>query len=204
MQVGPLIFSTTTVRSFLSCQVHPEKELPMKDLALVGPILVVGATLLVSVNWSTSQPNLSLTQELVFLAFLLGLLFAWHRGKQSAAERLKAIELGWDVSEGLPSSSLNRSAVAVGLGTPVSLVGLASMASSSRPELASPIWFSACLLGMTTLICGTILLLRHPAGSSPRESGRPRAIVVKTKADPDEFDVAGQRGSNGHPPEERS
>jgi hypothetical protein len=176
----------------------------MKDLALVGPILVVGGTLLVSVNWSTSHHNPNLTQELVFLAFLLGLLLAWHRGKQSAAERLKAIELGWDVSECLPSSSLNRSAVAVGIGTPVSLLGLASMASSSRPELASPIWVSASLLGMTTLICGTILLLRHPASSSTRESSRPRAIVLKTNADPDEFDVAGQRGSNGHPPEERS
>ncbi|AGA27508.1 hypothetical protein [Singulisphaera acidiphila] len=174
----------------------------MKDVAFVVPILIVGGTLLIK---SMSKTDPFYTQELLFLAFLFGLLFLWHRGKQASAERMKALELGWDLADGPYSSSPARNVVIVGMLMPVSLLGLACLASSSRPDLSGMIWFAASVLGMTTLICGTILLLRQPALPAAPERNRQRGVVLKSHtADPDEFDVVSQRASNGHPSEVRS
>lgn len=177
----------------------------MKDIALVVPILIAGGTLLVSTQ-STSWDNRHSdhTLELAFLAFLFGLLYAWHRGKQAAAERMRAMELGWSHSDPRPSAPIGRGTVTIGMMMPVCLLGVAWLASSSRPDLSTPIWSAASLLGMTTLVCGTILLLKLPSSSSPPERYQPRGVVLKSIADPDEFDVVGQRGSNGHPSETRS
>lgn len=178
----------------------------MKDLVLVGPILMVGGIFVVSTqsgNWHGSGSHFTL--ELAFLTFLFSLLFAWHRGKQAAAERLRAMELGWRQPEGAASSPISRSTVTTGIMMPLGLLGIAWLASSSRPDLSTPIWSAASLLGMTTLICGTILLLRQPSLlSSPSERrSEIRSGIVKANTDPDEFDVVSQRGSNGHPFEAR-
>ncbi|WP_406695152.1 hypothetical protein V5E97_29355 [Singulisphaera sp. Ch08] len=177
----------------------------MKDIALVVPILIAGGTVLVSISsssWNNGHPNH--TQNLAFLAFLFGLLYAWHRGKQAAAERMKALELGWSPPSFSSSSSIGRGTLTAGMFMPVSLLGVAWLASVSRPDLSTPIWSAASLLGMTTLICGTILLLRQPSLSSFPEPTRQRGVVLKSTADPDEFDVVSQRGSNGHPSETRT
>lgn len=172
----------------------------MKDVAFVVPILIVGGTLLTSM----SKIHPSYTQELLFLAFLFGLLFLWHRGKQASAERMKALELGWDLADGPYSSSPARNVAIVGMLMPVSLLGLACLASSSRPDLSGTIWFAASALGITTLICGTILLLRQSTLPSAPERHHQRGMVLKSHTDPDEFDVVSQRASNGHPSEVRS
>ncbi len=136
-------------------------ELAMKDLVLVGPILMVGGIFVVSTqsgNWH--GPGSHFTLELAFLTFLFSLLFAWHRGKQAAAERLRAMELGWRQPERLgsltdrPEHGDRRDHDAVG---PVRhrLAGKLVPPRPLNPDLER-----ASLLGMTILICGTILLLR--------------------------------------------
>ncbi|SIO59026.1 hypothetical protein SAMN05444166_5899 [Singulisphaera sp. GP187] len=176
----------------------------MKDVVLVVPILIAGATMLAATQSRPWQATPGYhTPELAFLAFLFGLLFAWHRGKQSAVERMKAMDLGWNLAADSPASSPRRSVVGFVMLMPASLIGVAGLASSNQPNFSFPIWSAASLLGVTSLICGTILLLNQPASLSPLEPSRRRGVTSKPTVDPDEFDVVSQRGSNGHPSEAR-
>ena len=180
----------------------------MKDVVLVAPILIAGGTFLISLADSSHHHRPYYVQELVFLAFLLGLLYAWHRGQRLAAERLRALELGWVPAEGFEPPRPERTLIATGAWTPVVLLGLASMAATTRPDLSPGIWVATILLGMTTLICGTILILtmtlRNSWTASRQGSRAPHRAGFKPMTDPDEFDVVGQRGSNGYSPEERA
>jgi len=176
----------------------------MKDALLVGPILVVGAVLVNSLATASSRHESYRSEELVFMAFLFGLLYTWYRGKQTAAERLRALELGRELPGVVPSWPVGRVIATLGIGAPAVLVGLAWMANSSQQRDASAIWFTTSLLGVTTLVCGTILLLRLPASTIAGRQAVGRGSTTKPETDPDAFDVVGQRGSYGHYPEERS
>lgn len=176
----------------------------MRDVALVAPIIVTGGTILVAILDSHRGPSSTFVPQLVFLGFLLGLLFAWHRGKQAAAERLRALELGWGPTETVGRRAPAQRAITIGVATPIVLLCLAAIAGTVEPDLSPGVWITALLLGMTTLICGTVLLLFRPASFQPRSEPASHRATYKPMSDPDEFDVVGQRGSNGHHPlEER-
>lgn len=177
----------------------------MKDALLVGPILVVGGFLLNSLSWSNTRHERMREEELLFLGFLFLLLYAWYRGKQAVAARLRALELGRELADATPSAwPVGKVVATVGIGGPVALTGLILMVNSSPYRDPIAVWFTTAFLGTIGLICGTILMLKlAPATTAGRQSDR-RLLPSKPITDPDAFDVVAQRGSNGLYPEERS
>jgi len=176
----------------------------MKDALLVGPILVVGGFLLSSLSSADSRHESMRGEQMVFLGFLFLLLFTWYRGKQSAAERLRALELGRTLPDLGPVWSVGKVVATVAIGVPVALIGVIWTTSFSPYRDSPAIWITTAFLGMTTLICGTILVLKLAPASTAGLPGDRRPVLSKLPIDPDAFDVVAQRGSNGLYPEERS
>jgi hypothetical protein len=179
----------------------------MRDAVVVGPVLVAGAFALNGVSEAWSRPGANAGEYLAFLAVLAGVLLVWYRLKTKSAERMKALELGRDrdrdrqapaKADGLAPAA---AAVALGVGGPaaVSLVAwLTTLTTQGDPEIVWPI---SGLLGVTSVICGTVLLARqyprpHPHPPEQATNGR-FAWEPSAKApvyDPDAIDLVGRRG----------
>jgi len=176
----------------------------MRDALLVGPILVVGGFLLDSLSRATSRHESMHAQELFFLGFLFVLLYAWYRGKQMAAERLRALELGRALPEPMAFWPAGKVVATVGVGGPVGLTALVWAVNSYPSRDPTSVWLAIALLGMTALVCGMIVLLKLPPAWSTGRPSDQHTLLSKPVTDPDAFDVVAQRGSNGPYPEERS
>jgi hypothetical protein len=134
---------------------------------------------------------------LVCFFTIVAMFVQTRRGRElEHAEKMKAIEMGrpWplDKAEAKPApeaagppeplpSALIKS-------VPLGSLGIAAGASVIlRPE--PMVWLAAGAVGMTSLICGTVLSLRQ-GPATPRQEMNP----AKPVSDPDALDVVGRRG----------
>ena len=105
------------------------------------------------------------------------------------AERIRAIEMGRSLSGDQPWWTPERVGVVVGAGVPIGVFLIAWAAASGGPPTAAyAIWPSAGAVGVTALICGTVLASRltsTPTVTDPQ---------AKPAHDPDAFDVVARRG----------
>jgi hypothetical protein len=116
-------------------------------------------------------------------------------------ERMKAMELGLPPpdqagaggAEGTPARPWTLLVVWVPLGIFGATLGATLWGDIPIPSV---VWIAAAGLGVTSIICGTILLLRHPDSSpavvSPRAADA--APAPKTDLDADVLDTVGPRG----------
>jgi hypothetical protein len=118
-------------------------------------------------------------------------------------ERMKAMELGLPFPDaaapgGDTESTLARPWTLIGVWVPLIVFG-ATLGAALWGEVSIPpgVWFAAGCIGVTGIICCTILLLQLPAstiadrspGASSAKAPSPKPIL-----DPDAFDTAGRRG----------
>lgn len=118
-------------------------------------------------------------------------------------ERMKAMELGLPFPDTTAKSEDTESTAArpwtlIGVWVPLAVFGATLGAALWDGVSISPgVWFAAGCIGVTGIICCTILLLRLPAsivadrmpGTSSAKAPNPKPML-----DPDAFDTAGRRG----------
>jgi hypothetical protein len=110
------------------------------------------------------------------------------------AERMRALELGRTLPQDENGWSPPRICVAIGAGVPIGVFLCAWLASQSggQPEL---IWPMAGGVGVTAVICGSLLAARHFTLRAEAEIGTHAADSNgKTPIDADAYDVVGSRG----------
>ncbi len=111
------------------------------------------------------------------------------------AERLKALELGRPLpgdpaTDGATTHRDNR----IGLWVPLGALGIALGAMNSTGDSTAAvvvIWAAAGAVGVTGVICGTILAMRAPSPAVPA----PRSLFpTKAPAEDDAVDTVSRRG----------
>lgn len=108
------------------------------------------------------------------------------------AERLKALETG----RPMPGESASRGSAGgagVGVWVPICVFGIALAAtqhSENSQAIGVAVWISAGCVGVTGVICGTILTLNN----AMRESRAARQTVAKPFYEEAEIDAVGRRG----------
>ena len=121
----------------------------------------------------------------------MGIAFVWHisilgiRNSQreqelKSQERMRAIECGYPLDEHKPVNA----GIAIGTSVPCTAFGCAFLASFLGVG-SSFIWQSAAMVGITAVICGTILA--YKSVETRVEPGIPR----KPAPNPDAFEMAG-------------
>jgi hypothetical protein len=144
---------------------------------LVGLFIVIGLPVVLTVRNSAQQRELE------------------H------AERMKALELGrpWPGDkvpevESVPERATDRGGH-IGIWVPLGALGIAFAATSSQPQSAHgadiAVWISAAAVGVTGVICGTVLAMRTPPPAAPAPSPR---STFKPPAEEDALDVVSRRG----------
>jgi hypothetical protein len=118
-------------------------------------------------------------------------------------ERMKALELGLPFPDAAPKPgdaepTPARPWAMIGVWVPLAVFG-ATLGAALWGEVSIPpaVWFAAGCIGVTGIICGSILLLRLPASTlADRSSASAGAGAASPKPmlDPDAFDTAGPRG----------
>lgn len=121
----------------------------------------------------------------VGLPVFLGLRAEQRKQEMKHAERMRAIELGHPMRGDVGWWSPARLAIGMGVGVPVGVFGIAWVAAASVESAAPFIWPSAGAVGVTAVICGTVLAARIPPPRS--DAPDPRA---KPYVDPDAYDAA--------------
>jgi hypothetical protein len=109
-------------------------------------------------------------------------------------ERMRALELGRTLPQDENWWSPPRICVAIGVGVPIGVFLCAWLASQSGgpPEL---IWSMAGGVGITAVICGSLLAARHFRLRAEAETGAHSAYQDgKPPVDADAYDVVGSRG----------
>ena len=126
----------------------------------------------------------------VGLPVVLGIRSEMRKREMEHTERMRAIELGRPLPGEGGWSSLGRLALAIGAGVPLGTLGIGWLAAVSTGEAIAFLWPSAGAVGVTAVICGTVLAARMP-----REAARigpdPHA---KPAFDPDAYDAIAHRG----------
>lgn len=137
----------------------------------------------------------------VGLPSVLGIRMAARHRELEHEERMKALELGRplpgepaddDHSAAAPSSDRGAR---IGIWVPLGSLGIALAATSSRPDAAASltnmaVWISAAVVGVTGVICGTILAFRTPQPAAPSL----RRAPLKPALDEDALDIVSRRG----------
>jgi hypothetical protein len=140
---------------------------------------------------------------LVFMAVVLGIgilgglpiaLYYQHERRKREmehSERMKALELGRTIpgEAGSGDRSLpSKIAGWIGAGVPIGVFGCAWLASE-KFGYHEEVWLAAALVGITAVICGSILVIllnAKPAAAPPVDS--------KPRIEEDAFDVVSGRG----------
>jgi hypothetical protein len=122
------------------------------------------------------------------------LLFKYSKYKRECEhlERMKALEVGRTLPGDEPWWSPSRTIVAIGAGVPVGVFGCAWLASVSS-RVHEEVWVMAGMVGVTSVICGTVLAAKESARRRQTEAAI-QAVYEKPYLDADAYDVAGRRG----------
>jgi hypothetical protein len=136
---------------------------------------------------------------LVGLPVWLGIRHARFERQLRHTEKMKALEMGLtpaDESAGESEWTPLGVAAAIGVWVPIAVFG-GALAATFFSRVNLEIWMAALGIGMTGIICGTIMMFRlpaRPAGSGSRSQGVGALPSNKSAIDPDAFDTAGRRG----------
>jgi hypothetical protein len=122
---------------------------------------------------------------IILVPVVMGVRTEHRKREMEHAERMRAIELGRPFPGDAGWWSPGRTAVGIGVAVPISIFGIAFVASLLTGEAAPFIWPSAGAIGLAAVICGTVLASRVPT-PRPQEPD-PRA---KPYIDPDAYDAA--------------
>ena len=175
----------------------------MKDAVVIGPVLIAGAFALNGVSEASYHGGTSAFEYLLFLAFLGVVLLVWYRMKLRSSERMKALALGRERDRApAPREALSAGAAAVASNPSTAMViagpvgvslfaWLTSLTTSSDPQF---VWSVAGLLGVTSMVCGTVLLARKSPDAHGREVGGWLTSRKPPVYDPDAIDLVGRRG----------
>jgi hypothetical protein len=122
------------------------------------------------------------------------LTFKYFKFKRECehAERMKALEVGATLPGDEPWWSPSRICVAIGAGVPIGVFGLAWLASTSS-NAREEVWIGASMVGLTSVICGSILAAKEFTRRGRAEAAFQTAFA-KPYFDADAYDVAGRRG----------
>lgn len=139
-------------------------------------------------------PITALLIPMVIVPVVLVVKFERHKRAMEHAERMRALELGRTLPQDEPWLSPAKLSALIGVVVPISVFGIAWEACESigyREE----IFLFAGLVGVSGVICGTILALkgfelRARAESSPSTAHS----LAKSHFDADAYDVSGARG----------
>lgn len=162
-----------------SAIVLAQMDLPRTEpswLGLTTPTLAIAVTACVVVGWLWHVCVLGMRQE-------------QRKRELEHLERLRALETG----HGLTQDKGVSSGVSIAVGAPAAVFGIAFVASLANQSAVPFVWPMAGAVGITAVICGTILAYRQPV---PGRSD----VTMTTRSekqpicDPDTFDVAGRRG----------
>jgi hypothetical protein len=132
----------------------------------------------------------------VGLPVSLGLRHAARERELEHTERMKALELGrpWPGETAARHASASSKAVTLGVWVPLGALGIALAATSGPGGFrhdATFVWLAAGAVGLSGVVCGTMLALRESAsGVSPP----PPVNAVKGALDADALDVVSRRG----------
>ena len=111
------------------------------------------------------------------------------------AERLKALEMGRPLP-GETATQTSAGASGVGVWVPICVFGIALAAtqhSENSQAIGVAVWISAGCVGVTGVICGTILTLNNAMKES-RAAGRPALPPAKPQFEEHEIDTVSRRG----------
>lgn len=166
----------------------------MKDVVIVGPILLTGGVALEGLSHVGYRPGTPTTEYIFLLALLIVVLLVWYRMKLGGAERMRALELGIGKPEPTPVATPKASgpsAVGTLVGTPVGVAGIAWMTCLTTRCEPAFVWSIVGLLGVTAMVCGTFLLSRT-VGSGRHDT--PDSGLKPYPMDADGYDVVARRG----------
>jgi hypothetical protein len=122
------------------------------------------------------------------LPFILHHRHERRKREMEHIERMRALELGRTLPQDEPWWSPLRIALLIGVGVPIGFVasvGLAGLAIGYHETM----WFMAGMVGMSGVICGSIL-----AGQSINPKTAPQVDASKPYVEEDAYDVVGARG----------
>jgi hypothetical protein len=133
----------------------------------------------------------------VGLPLWLGIRHAYFERQLQHTEKMKALELGIATEPDRSGARWTPTGVcaAIGFWIPVIVFGSSLLAS----VLGGPaeMWHAAAGIGVTAIICGTLMMLRIQSRipvQGPSAQGHNSFANAKPVGDPDAYDVAGRRG----------
>jgi hypothetical protein len=122
-----------------------------------------------------------------FVPIILGFRQSRRNREFEHTERMKAFEMGRRWPGGAleqPAPSSSRGAIAIGAGVPIGVFGCAWLASMTV-GYQETIWIAAAMVGMSGVICGTVLAKQ--SNGSEKSSAKPQV-------EEDAYDVVARRG----------
>ena len=141
-------------------------------------------------------PLAGILMPVVLVPMIILLKQSHHRRELAFRERMRAMELGLNPPSESPSPFWpSLAAIAIGAVVPLGSMIFAWLASRSNPN-AEDMWPAAAGIGVTGLICGTILAARLGCSRSKSQESAPAAADHRAKPsfDPDAYDTVGSRG----------
>ena len=137
-------------------------------------------------------PIFGMLIPIIIVPTALGIKYAQRVREFEHKERMRALELGRTLPGDEPWSSPARISLSIGAGVPVSVFGLAWLATQAV-GYQERIWMGATMVGLGSVICGSILAAKHFTLRAEAESLAANANP-KPVMDADAFDVVGSRG----------
>jgi hypothetical protein len=139
-------------------------------------------------------PIFALLIPMVIVPTALGLKHARFLREMEHTERMRALELGRRLPQDEVGWTPARICVAIGAGVPVGVFFCAWMASQAI-GYHEEVWTMAGGVGITAVICGSVLAGRHFTQHARAGSGASLDDMNrKEPLDADAYDVVGSRG----------
>lgn len=132
-------------------------------------------------------PIAGMAIPLIIVPVALGCKHATRARELTHAERMRALELGRRLPQDQPWWTPARLGLAIGAGVPLAVFVCAAVATAAA-GFQDGIWIATLAVGLTAVVCGSILAGRSALGGTGNER------VDKPFVEEDAFDVVGARG----------
>ncbi len=137
-------------------------------------------------------PIFAMLIPIVIVPAALGFKYSRQVRELEHAERMRALELGRTLPQDEPWSSPARICLSIGAGVPIAVFGCAWLASSAV-GFREEVWMSSAMVGVASVICGSMLAGKHFTQRAETERIAAGSFA-KPSVDADAFDVVGSRG----------
>jgi hypothetical protein len=140
-------------------------------------------------------PIIALLIPIILVPVVLGIRYERQKRELEHAERMRALELGRMLPGDETWFTPAKISLAIGAGVPVAVFMLA-LTAAKAVGFREEIFVFAGLVGMTGVICGTILAHKAFELRSPSDPGLTagHASYAKPMVDDDAYDVTASRG----------